>query len=115
MSSKPRSRPNKGQDRDRLPEPGESGPLERETAFLQQRLAHLRRRQVPPEETAEQLPPSDEEEAGPPPPDLRQKLMAEYRRRQRAQRALPAPEPTEKPSSSLLPSTPASEETESSP
>jgi hypothetical protein len=69
------------------PEPGESGPLERERAFMEQRFAVLRPREAPPGEPSE-LPSPDEPplegegEERPLPQDFRQKLMEEYRQRQ---------------------------------
>jgi hypothetical protein len=110
MFRKPRSRTQEDRDSKRIPEPGESGPLERETAFLEQRLSRLRRRLAPSDEAGGPSPPAEEDQTGPLPPNLRQNLMAEYRRRQRAQRASPDPESPEKPSPSLPPSTPAGEE-----
>ena len=87
MSKNNRSHEDENHVPDAGPEPGESGPLERERAFLEQRLAVLRPREALPGEPAE-LPSPDEppleseEDEGPLPPDYRQKLMAEYRQRQ---------------------------------
>jgi hypothetical protein len=92
------------------PELGEGGPVKRERACLEQRFAKLRPREALPGEPAE-LPSPDgpclegEDEEGPLPPDFRQKLMAEYRRRQES--TLPPTDtgpPDEAPSEDALPS-----------
>jgi len=87
MSKNNRSCEDENREPEAGPEPGESGPLERVRAFMEQRFAVLRPREAPPGEPAE-LPSPDEPrlegegEEGPLPPDFRQKLIAEYRQRQ---------------------------------
>jgi hypothetical protein len=110
MSTTNRSPPNQNQDQvhdedqapDIEPEIGEGDPRGRARAFMEQRLAVLRPREAPPEEPVtvprpDQPPPEDEEGKeegeGPLRPDFRQRLMAEYRQRQRS---TPSPDgPTE--------------------
>jgi hypothetical protein len=115
MSTTNRSPPNRNQDEDHdedqapdiEPEIGEGGPRDRARAFMEQRLTVLRPREAPPEEPVtvgppDRPPPEDEEgKEGeePLPPDFRQRLMAEYRQRQRSAPSSDAPtEPAEAPS-----------------
>ncbi|MBM4430341.1 MAG: hypothetical protein FJ026_08365 [Chloroflexi bacterium] len=114
MSKRTRSRPLEDQDSEHIPEPGESGPREREAAFLEQRLSRLRQRQVPSDQAVEQPLPGEEEQAASP-ALTRQRLLAEYRRRQRAQRATPVPEPPSEPAPPPSPCTSADETEPSSP
>jgi hypothetical protein len=115
MLTSNRSPPIQNQDEDQdedqapgiEPEIGEGGPRDRARAFMEQRLAVLRPREAPPEEPVtvpppDQPPPEDEEGKeegeGPLPPDFRQRLMAQYRRRQRSALSPDAPmEPSEAP------------------
>jgi hypothetical protein len=117
MLTSNRSPPNQNQDEDRdedqapdiEPEIGEGGPRDRARAFMGQRLAVLHPREAPPEEPVTvglpDQPPSEDEEGegkeegeGPLPPDFRQRLMAEYRQRQRSALSPDAPtEPGEAP------------------
>ena len=89
MSKNNGSCENESQVPDAGPEPGESGPLERGRAFVEQRFAVLRPREAPPGELAELPSPDeplleDEGEESPLPPDFRQRLVAEYRQRQQS-------------------------------
>ena len=116
MSTSNCSPPNQTQDEDHdedqapdiEPEIGEGGPRDRARAFMEQRLAVLRPREAPPGEPVTvgppDQPPAEDEEGqevkgeSPLPPDFRQRLMAEYRQRQRSALAPDAPaEPGEAP------------------
>ena len=114
MSQDDQSPGNENQATGAEPVVGEGGPLGREQAFVDQRLAVLQPREAVPRAPVE-LPRSDrpsEERLGPLAPDFRQSLVAQYRGRQqstwppgapRAPGALPPEAPSPPPANNWIP------------